>query len=235
MPKFDPNRNPGYVILFAAAISVVFTAAIMVLHVTTKDVVDENEQLMHEKALVGVFGLGDVNALSGDEIRRLFREDIQRVGIDGGRAFYFAFRPDAKLGDPPFAFAVPLHGVGFWAPIEGLLAVDLATHTCLGVVFTQHSETPGLGGRITEPEFRDAWKGLNMQPPASGRYVYINSTAPRGPDDPQAGRHVDAVSGATGTSTAVQKFTNECLREYLQKADATARTIRKGASHADAE
>jgi hypothetical protein len=56
--------------------------------------------------------------------------------------------------------------------------------------------------------------------------VYINNVQPRGPDDPQAGRHVDAVSGATGTSTAVEAFTNTCIREYLSKAEQMAKTIR---------
>lgn len=233
MPEFDPNKSRLYIVAFAVAISAAFTAAIMVLHVATKDVVDENRQLMHEKALVSVFGFGDVATMKKDEIRGIYREDIQSEPTDDGREFYFAFRPDAESGDSPFAFAVPLHGLGFWAPVEGLLAVDLATSKCIGVVFTAHSETPGLGGRITEPEFRDRWEGLNLTPPAPGRrYVYINSTPPRGGDDPQTGRHVDAISGATGTSTAVQKFTNVCLREYLAKAEALARTIRKGDAHA---
>jgi Na+-transporting NADH:ubiquinone oxidoreductase subunit C len=234
--KFDPNKNPAYVIFYSAIISAVFTAAIMALHVATQGVVEQNEQVAREKALVSVFDLGDVLRMSDAEIRSVYRRQIERVPIAGGKAFYFAYREDAQEGDRPFAVAIPIYGVGFWAPVEGLLAMDVSTNTCLGVVFTQHSETPGLGGRITEQEFRRQWKGLNLRPPENGvRYVYINNSAPRGPSDPQSGRHVDAISGATGTSTAVEKFANVCIRDYLKKARAMARTIRKGQTHADAE
>ena len=57
--KFDPDKSPVYVVLFAAVVSGAFTAVIMALHVATEPVVVANQRLSTEKALVELFGLGD--------------------------------------------------------------------------------------------------------------------------------------------------------------------------------
>ena len=225
MPKFDPNKSPAYVVLFAALVSAAFTAAIMALHVTTKPVVERNQKVLREKSIVDAFGLGDVETMDEQRIVDTYARQVLRVPLSDSptsRAYYFAFRADGPPTARPFAFAIPLHGVGFWAPIEGLLAVQTKTRKAIGVVFLEHGETPGLGGRITERDFRDRWKGLNLQKPAEGDpCVYVTKSQPRR-GGPMVGRHVDALSGATGTSTAVMKFTNASIREYLAEAEAMA-------------
>ena len=118
------------------------------------------------------------------------------------------------------AFAVS--GVGFWASIEGILALSPDLQRVTGVVFLRHSETPGLGGRITERQFRDQFRrGLRATPPdAGGQYIYIGGAKPAGPGDPRWGRRVDAVSGATGTSTAVERFLNADLARFRAAVEA---------------
>lgn len=228
MPKFDPNKNPGYIIFYAALISAVFTAAIMSLYALTKGTIERNELVMQRKAVVGVFQLGEVEGMSDREIVDTYQRRIVRVPVEGfdprkGPAYYFAFEPGAGNDAEPFAYAFPIRGVGFWAPIEGLLAVDKGEQQALGVTFLQHSETPGLGGRITEQDFRRQWRGLDLSPPAAGeKFVYVTKTQPRGAEN----RHVDAISGATGTSTAVMNFTNDSIRKYMDTAEELARNTR---------
>lgn len=228
--KFDPNNKPAYIILFAALISAVFTAGIMALHVATVDIVERNQRALREKAIVGIFQLADPGELSEKQITELYRERVLRVPLEGkaARAFYFAFAADAGPEAEPFAYAIPLHGVGFWANIEGVLAVDRATNTILGVAFLSHSETPGLGGRITEAPFREQWIGLDMSKPDSReKFIYIGGDKPTGPADPRSGHYIDAISGATGTSKAVERFANVSIREYLDAARDIAPRMRK--------
>jgi Na+-transporting NADH:ubiquinone oxidoreductase subunit C len=215
---FDPDKNPAYILIYAAVISAVFTAAIVGLHVATRDIVERNQEVLKQKAVVDVFNLGDVEQMSDAEIIEAYEQRIVRVPTQDGpaeRAYYFAFDPAAGQQARPFAFAIPIHGVGFWAGIEGLLAIDVETRKAIDVVFLSHSETPGLGGRITESDFRNRWDGLDMTPPEEGgKWVYIGGTK----TSANADRYVDSISGATGTSTAVGAFTNETIPQYYPRA-----------------
>ena len=223
--KFDADKNPLYVIGFAAVLSGVFTGAIMALHVATEPIVAANEKLLEEKALVDLFDLGDVETLSGERIAELYRNRIRRTTINPGTdeemellvAFDSDQPPDAGgdvLGRPGVkAYAFPIEGIGFWAMIRGYLAVTPDLTRATGVVFLQHSETPGLGGRITEKQWRDRFKGLPVTPPPAGmKYIYIQNDPPADPKKRE--RYVDAITGATGTSTAVGKFVNVDLARF---------------------
>ncbi len=260
--KFDINKSPAYVIIFSLTVSAVFTFAIMSLHALTESTVKANEKLLTEKALVDVFGLGNIKDMSDKEIARLVagriagyedpdadKSDMRRSPIvitdpQSGRKFKIlvAFKadlsPDAKpdihARDKIAGYAFPISGVGFWARIDGYLAVTPDCKQTLGVVFLRHSETPGLGGRISEPEFRDQFRphrrqgesearGLDITPPKSGGYINITRQAPD-PGSPGYDRHVDAITGATGTSKAVEKFMNRDIEQFVRAARAAGLT-----------
>ena len=83
--------------------------------------------------------------------------------------------------------------------------------TNLGVAFYKHSETPGLGGRITESWFVDQFKGKELKP--SGKkdeYFYLVP-----PGQEKGANNVDAITGATLTSEGVERFMNRDLEKYL--------------------
>jgi len=244
----DPNKSPTYVILFAAVVSGAFTCAIMALHVATEPVVEANQKLLRQKALVELFGLGDVGELSAVQIASLVETHIYETTINAGSdletPLLAAFKQplaiegrgqiDIRDKEGVLGYAFPISGVGFWARIDGYLAVTPDLSHVLGIVFTTHSETPGLGGRITEPAFREQFKGLPVTlPDSGGRFIYIERTSPR-PSDPRHKRHVDAITGATGTSTAVDEFLNRDIGR-IRRAAARAGLIRPGpAEHAAA-
>jgi len=221
----DVNR-PSYVVAFTVAVSAVFTGAITVLQVATAPVVKRNEVLREQKALVSVLGLGDVAKMTAAEIAAVVERRIDRTSrlrdLETGREFELirAYRTDAAPGTPRpdadlLAVAIPVSGVGFWARITGLLALTPDLRRIVGLVFLDQAETPGLGGRITEPAFLQQFQGLNATPPAAGgKLLYLGGGAPTNPQDPRAGRYVDAITGATQTSLAVGKFLNENLRAF---------------------
>ena len=179
-----PNtRSPAYVVLYAALTSAVFTGAIMTLHTATAQRVERNEKLARYRALVDVFNLGDPVAMADQQIIDLVNRrvagnadealpnDLRRRPIrltdpaDGSEipvwiAYATDLPPDAApaiAADPNIsAYAFPISGVGFWATIDGILAVTPDLRQDVGVVFVSHSETPGLGGRIaTERAWRE--------------------------------------------------------------------------------
>jgi Na+-transporting NADH:ubiquinone oxidoreductase subunit C len=87
-----------------------------------------------------------------------------------------------------------------------VVAVDPQGERIIGIAFTKHQETPGLGGRISEPWFQQQFRGKPIAVPASGgeplRFVY------RKPEGP---REVEAITGATQTSSRLDKFLNPFL------------------------
>ena len=53
---------------------------------------------------------------------------------------------------------LPIFGYGLWSTMYGFLAVDAGSEKVVGIGFYQHGETPGLGGEIDNPLWKEKWK-----------------------------------------------------------------------------
>jgi Na+-transporting NADH:ubiquinone oxidoreductase subunit C len=221
--KWDVD-SPGYVIGFTVVLATIFTAVVMSVQVATASKVRRNEELREERALVKVFGLGDVAALSDEEIgdlidRRIERGTVLRDPETGEeRRFFRAYEagtdPETRGEGDLLGVGLEVSGNGFWAPITGILALTPDGKTVLGIEFLSHSETPGLGGRITEDAFQDQFEGLDVSPPEKvDKYLYVEKQRPD-KSDPRYDRTVDAITGATQTSVAVGRFLNSNLEAF---------------------
>lgn len=214
----DINR-PAYIILFTGLITAGFTAAVMTVQVATADRISRNEALRYEKALVEVFSLAKANELSNDQIAQIVGEQVDTSGTvtdpQTGQQFRLiqAYRAGHKGSKSDLlAIAFEISGRGFWAPIRGLMALKPDLSEITGIIFLEQKETPGLGGRITEKWFLKQFNGLQATVPTKGnKFIYIAKDQPEGPGDPRYRRSVDAITGATQTSLAVEKFINRDL------------------------
>ncbi|MBR4705813.1 MAG: NADH:ubiquinone reductase (Na(+)-transporting) subunit C [Paludibacteraceae bacterium] len=110
-------------------------------------------------------------------------------------------------------YILPLSGKGLWGGIGGYLALDEDKNTIYGVNFNHESETPGLGAKIVEPEFRSQFEGKHIRN-AEGAVVSVAVL--------KTGKHaegqeqVDAISGATITSSGVSTMLEVNLTEYAE-------------------
>jgi len=231
--KVNVNK-PAYVLVFSAAVSAAFTAAIMTLHALTAGAAERNARLYEQRSVVEVFGLGGAGRMTDEQVLRTYGRRVRQLDVPlrdpqtgtgfndpgggaGAAKTLVARDADGRL----LGYALPVWGIGFWARIDGYLAVTPDLKKVIGIVFLRHSETPGLGGRITEPAWRKQFRGLNVAPPAGGgRYIYIGGERPGSQGSGRFGRHVDAITGATGTSAAVERFLNERLAEFDRAAKA---------------
>ena len=108
--------------------------------------------------------------------------------------------------------AFPVGGQGFWGPIQGIAAVDPEGKKLIGLDFFKHNETPGLGGRLTEPWFQNQFKGLALHRMEGGKQsFYLKPAGTKSSDD-----ELDAITGATQTSKAVERFLNRELDYFLR-------------------
>ena len=102
---------------------------------------------------------------------------------------------------------IPCYGAGLWGPIWGYIAVKEDGRDILGAIFDHKSETPGLGAKIAEEPFYGQFKGKRF---SDGQQKF--SVVKGGAKDAADG--VDAVSGATITSRALESTINTWVKYY---------------------
>ncbi|MCI1720551.1 MAG: NADH:ubiquinone reductase (Na(+)-transporting) subunit C [Bacteroidales bacterium] len=102
------------------------------------------------------------------------------------------------------------YGPGLWGPIWGYISLQDDFRTVYGALYDHKSETPGLGAEIVTDKFRGQF---------SGKEIFKDNTlvsvkvVKGGAKDHE--HEVDALSGATITSTAVQTMLMNWLQYYL--------------------
>lgn len=191
----------GYPILFMAVLTIIFTSVLAFLNYNSIDAIAYNEETDLRKTILYVFDI-DADFEDPKDIERAFNESVEEIDADGERKEYVV-KKDGKIE----AYAFPVGGNGLWGTIEGYAAVSADYNTLLGVDFVSHSETPGLGGRISEEWYKSQFRGVDLTEADEEFLVYRPS--PEG--------NVDAISGATQTSKAVSNFLNEDIYEYINE------------------
>lgn len=106
------------------------------------------------------------------------------------------------------SIAFEFTGRGHQGPISGLVALGPDLGSVKGLVILEQQETPGLGGRITEEEFLDQFRGVALDP----ELVIL----PAG-REPTAANEVDGITGATRTSQALEEMLDQSIREVVQR------------------
>jgi Na+-transporting NADH:ubiquinone oxidoreductase subunit C len=106
---------------------------------------------------------------------------------------------------------VPLQGKGLWGPIWGYISFKPDMSTVYGATFAHAKETPGLGAEIAQDFFQEQFKGKTIFD-ASDKFISIKVLkGGAGKGNPHA---VDAISGGTITSVALQDMLLNCLGNY---------------------
>ncbi len=129
-----------------------------------------------------------------------------------------------------------LKGTGLWGGIGGYLALDADKNTIYGVNFNHEGETPGLGAEIVTPKFRNLFNGKHIRN-AQGDLCSV-AVMKAGKTADNGAEQVDAVSGATITSTGVNDMLYNRLHEYesfLEEGAATSAEADKQITLVDGE
>ncbi len=189
-----------YPILFMAIITALFTAILSFLNQSTGEAIRKNRDLELRRKILYVFNILPENA-TDDEVSERFTSSVSEEPYGEGKILY-----TLTEGGVPAAYAVPFDGPGLWGSITGYIGVkaDLASTT--GIAFITQSETPGLGGRIAEEPYMSQFRGVNVTERV-GTEIIINRPAPGG--------NIDAIAGATQTSTFVKNMLNSDLIEFM--------------------
>ncbi|HET8850438.1 MAG TPA: Na(+)-translocating NADH-quinone reductase subunit C [Marinobacter sp.] len=117
---------------------------------------------------------------------------------------------------------LPIHGYGLWSTLYGFLSLEGDLNTIEGLGFYAHAETPGLGGEVDNPGWKQQWVGKELY---GSDFTEPQIELVKGgvSSDAQNREHkVDALSGATLTSRGVENLVNYWMGDngfapYLQK------------------
>ncbi|NLF98185.1 MAG: FMN-binding protein [Candidatus Riflebacteria bacterium] len=194
-------------LLFTVAVTALFTLLVSGINALLKERIEINRSVARQRVILGLFGLiTSERQVADSEVPTLFAEQIEPVKFATDTAFECYRRKNSTEDVFVFAFS----GQGFWDNILGFIAVDSKSQQIRGIEFTKHGETPGLGGRISEPEFKARFKERSFATKRSdGLYfrMVAEGSANRGDE-------IDGITGATGTSSAVEKIVNRSLAYF---------------------
>ena len=194
--KEDFRENFAYSTLFTFVIAFVLAFVLAWIFNYTAPQVRFNQQEELAKATLVALGL-DPGSQPVEAFRQQFGKSPDQVAtleetvVNGQKAKVLQFS-----------------GMGLWDRISGILAVDDEVNEIIGLSIIEQKETPGLGGRITEPEFQAQFRGekigqsIAMTPSSGGAYSQNHEDSA-----------FDAISGSTLTSTAFAIIVNDAIQE----------------------
>jgi len=180
--------------------SLAATALALVYNIT-KDPIAYQQRLKKLKAIKAVQPIYD-NEPDQDFV------DIppeQNAGGDAGLTRFYI----TKKGADPTGVVFVVTGVGYGGPIDLMLGLT-PEGTITGIQVLKHSETPGLGAKITEEKFLKQFPSKNIQ---NTKWSLKKS-----------GGDIDQISGATISPTAVVTAIHAGLALFSDRRDEILQT-----------
>lgn len=184
-------RNALKILIFVVVMGTVSGTLLVWVNSFTLPLITKNEELKLKSAVLEVLEIDHTvaNAL------KVFTESVKVLNKDS-YTFY-----SASDGSVAFEF----YGPGLWGPISGILSLEKDLKTIRKMKIVHQEETPGLGGRIAEENYLRQFKHKEVFP----RLVFLPEGKSNGPNE------VDAITGATGSSRALEKLINENVQKYI--------------------
>lgn len=188
-----------YPIFFMALLTAVFTFILSFLDYTTAERIANLQETELRKKILYVFDI-DVPSDKPEDIEKVFKENISEEIVDGEKIYEYV-----KNGET-IGYAFPAGGPGLWGSVEAYVGISADYTRLIGIEFINHSETPGLGGRISEDVYKEQFRGIELSLESREDYIIYR---------PAPGGNVDAIAGATLTSQSVSKFLNDDIEKFI--------------------
>jgi Na+-transporting NADH:ubiquinone oxidoreductase subunit C len=122
----------------------------------------------------------------------------------------FLYYKDGSLEGIGFITTKLGYGFNKAADISLFICVGSDLETIKGIEVLDHTETPGLGGRMTEEGFKEQFVGKKLKP----RLSLVRGRETVGPNE------VHAITGASYTSKGIERIINEAMDTFWQEMEA---------------
>lgn len=197
------QKSFAYPIIFMTVVTVFFVSILSTFSEATKDTIFFNNESELRYKILYIFDVLP-ESKNPKDIEKIFNERVEKR-IAGKKNIYVLLE-----GDKEVSYAVPVEGPGLWGTISGYIGLNADYSKITGIDFIVQSETPGLGGRISEESYKEQFREIDISDVQDGKFIVSS---------PQSGSNVDAIAGATQTSTAVEKLINEDLNDFFNEAE----------------
>lgn len=198
------KEKPWYPAFYMLVTTAFVSSIIIGLTIGTRAQVERNAAMALEVAVLRALPGLYTDGAGGAALHRIFREKVTPPSEETGGAW--TVRENGAVA----AYAVPVSGQGFWAPIKGILGLAGDGRTVTGIAFYEQSETPGLGAEIETPSWRAQFRNKVL---ADGP----KALRMKRPGEPAGESEVHAVTGATQTSVRTEKLINDSLAQWRQQ------------------
>lgn len=195
------KKSFTYPIVFMSLLTAIFVFVLAFLDYTTAERIEFLQGTDLQKKILYVFDM-EIDSEDPEVIDKAFKEKVDKEEIDNEDIYIVRENGEVK------AYAFPVGGAGLWGSIKAYAGVSADYSRLIGIEFIEHSETPGLGGRISEPSFKEQFRGIKLDDVNDGNYIIYK---------PASGGNVDAITGATLTSKSVSDFMNKDIDNFLKK------------------
>ena len=195
------KKSFSFPIIFMVVLTAFFTFILAFLNYSTADKIAYNQETELRKKILYVFNI-DFNSNDPNSIEKAFEDNISEETM--GEDIIYSVKKDGLVE----GYAFPVRGTGLWGSIEGYVGITSDYTHLLGIDFVSHSETPGLGGRISEDSYKEQFRNMDLSQAKDGEYIVYK---------PAAGGNADAIAGATLTSKSVSRFVNEDIDKFIKE------------------
>lgn len=186
-----------YIFLYITALVVIIAVVLTLVSTGLKPRRDRNKQAEKCQQILRAAG----HDIDRSKAAEAFSNLAEPLTDDGQQ--YRVICSDGTSG-----IALRLDGKGLWGPIWGYAVISEDGQTLNGVSFDHKSETPGLGAKITDEAFLNAFKGKKLYD-KDGNFVSVRVLKPGTSPEIADENRVDAISGATLTSKGVDEMLGE--------------------------
>jgi Na+-transporting NADH:ubiquinone oxidoreductase subunit C len=195
-------------VVYMFLITLFFASLVSAVKLMNDKRIERNQTIKLQSIILRVLQIPAQEQMPEQALSRLFADRVKEIDVQG-KTLYVGYEEDGRTIR---GYALPVGGPGFWGPIQGMVGIAPDAAKVLGIAFIKHSETPGLGGRITESWFTDQFEDLPLFPIEGERNIFY--LKPEG--TARASNELDAITGATNTSSAVEAFMNRELDHFLK-------------------
>lgn len=199
-------KGNAYTLFYAAVLGIVCAMVLTFAASFTAPYKKANAEAEEVKNILMALNVPIPKKASSSELLKIYKENVHQE--KRGEITVYAYTP-ANIEDA--AIAMRFAGPGLWGPIKGFLALNPKITKIRGITFYEQEETPGLGGEIATPSFRDKFAGLSIRDKAGKPGIIIKSGGEA------AQNKVDGISGATMTCDKVQQMLNAAIRSITEE------------------
>lgn len=194
-------KNRIYMVFVLVFVAVISATLLGWINNFTREQVAKNREVKFKRTVLDAFQI----PYQEENILEVFAKNVE-VSEEREIPYYRCYIEED--GQKKYTgTAVELSGPGFWSPLRVVIALDEDLTTITGFTVAEQQETPGLGGRISEPWFQEQFIGKKVKPT-------LRIVSNRQGDSPN---EVDAVTGATETSKALNKIINNGIEKFSRE------------------